>query len=257
MWSTVLHPQFSPRTPSTSLPAPNSTLSSLDPIGVLTPSVGRISWGGQKIKTFKTFVRSSSDQPKDNSEQANKPVTTLTDLIGKQEVEKQHRAYIAELMERHQKGIEKHPNRVKFDVSPNNDAFEDLLSYQQTLKDLLTDTQTDIAWKCKQMVGTEGPLKPDEPNCNGLSHDVPIDWGEGSVTPALLSLLATYNPVSCPIHAEDHELLDKTGCKQFKTIASRHKKLNGMANQAKLRSYSSAPKHMFGHEIPRQGIPTC
>ena len=95
---------------------------------------GEDSVGGQKIKTF---VRSSSDQPNDGSEQPNKPVTVLADLIGKtflmdkQEDGQKHRARITELVEGHQKDIEQHPDRIKFKVSMNNDKFEDLLSHRQ------------------------------------------------------------------------------------------------------------------------------
>ena len=59
------------------------------------------------------------------------------------------------------------------------------------------------------------------------------------------------NPVVCALYARDHGLLDTPGWKRFKKIANRHKKLICQVNQAKLRSYRSAPKYMFGYRIPR------
>ena len=59
------------------------------------------------------------------------------------------------------------------------------------------------------------------------------------------------NPVVCALYARDHGLLDTPGWKHFKKIANRHKKLIRNVNQAKLRSYRSAPKYMFGYRIPR------
>ena len=55
----------------------------------------------------------------------------------------------------------------------------------------------------------------------------------------------------CAIYAKENDLLDLPGWKRFKTIARRHKKYIRMVNQAKLRSYRTAPKYMFGCEVPR------
>ena len=55
----------------------------------------------------------------------------------------------------------------------------------------------------------------------------------------------------CALYAKEHGLLDTFGSKQFKKIANRHKKLICLVNQAKLQSYQSAPKYMFGYHIPR------
>ena len=66
-----------------------------------------------------------------------------------------------------------------------------------------------------------------------------------------LSVIAADDPVACAIYAKENDLLDQPGWKRFKSIARRHKKYIRMVNQAKLRSYRTAPKYMFGYEIPR------
>ena len=77
------------------------------------------------------------------------------------------------------------------------------------------------------------------------------DRSTGEVTTEPLTVIARDNPVVCALYAKDHGLLDKPGWKRFKKIANPHKKLICLVNQAKLRSYCSTPKYMFGYRIPR------
>jgi hypothetical protein len=64
-------------------------------------------------------------------------------------------------------------------------------------------------------------------------------------------VLAQDNPVTCALYAQEKGLLDLPGWKQFRNLARRQKKLFRMANQAKLCSFRTAPKYMYGIEIPR------
>jgi CRISPR/Cas system CSM-associated protein Csm4 (group 5 of RAMP superfamily) len=64
-------------------------------------------------------------------------------------------------------------------------------------------------------------------------------------------VIAKDNPVTCAIKAKENNLLHTNGWNQFKLIAKHQKKFNCMVNQAKLRSYNSAPKYKNGYEIPR------
>ena len=78
-----------------------------------------------------------------------------------------------------------------------------------------------------------------------------VEWEDGSTSAISLSIIAADDPVACAICAKENDLLDQPGWKRFKSIARRHKKYIRMVNQAKLRSYHTAPKYMFGYEIPR------
>ena len=49
-----------------------------------------------------------------------------------------------------------------------------------------------------------------------------------------LGIIAADDSVTCAIHANENNLLDKPGWRRFKRIAKRQKKLFRMANQAKL-----------------------
>ena len=214
--------------------------------------------GGQRIKTvIRSKEEDNSDTIYNESEGNQKPVAKLTDLIGKTflmdklEDGQQHRARITELLSGHEKDIDRHPERVKFKATMNNDQFEEILTYQQVLDHILKDETTEVVWKYKQIVGTQGPLKPSHPQYQGSKYNVLVEWEDGSTTSVPLSLLAADDPVACAIYAKENNLLEVDGWKRFKDIARRHKKYIRMVNQAKLRSYRSAPKYMFGYEVPR------
>ena len=71
------------------------------------------------------------------------------------------------------------------------------------------------------------------------------------VTDEPLALIAADDPVTCAIYAKDNGLLDEPSWKRFKKIAKHQKTFTRMANQAKLRSYRSAPRYKYGFEVPR------
>jgi hypothetical protein len=78
-----------------------------------------------------------------------------------------------------------------------------------------------------------------------------IEWETGETTTEPLSVIAASDPVTCAIYAKDKNLLEAPGWKRFKPIAKREKKFLRMVNQAKLRSYNTAPKYKYGFEVPR------
>jgi cytidylate kinase len=53
------------------------------------------------------------------------------------------------------------------------------------------------------------------------------------------------------VYAREHGLLDTPGWKRFKRIAKREKVLRRAVNQAKIRSFNTAPRFKYGYEIPR------
>jgi hypothetical protein len=78
-----------------------------------------------------------------------------------------------------------------------------------------------------------------------------VEWENGEITSEPLAIIAADDPVTCAIYARENDLLDQPGWKRFKGIAKRQKKLFRMANQAKLRSFRTAPKYMYGFEVPQ------
>ena len=66
-----------------------------------------------------------------------------------------------------------------------------------------------------------------------------------------LDQFAKDDPVSYAQYALDNDLLTTEEWKRFRHIAKNQKKLKRMVRQAKLRSYKTSPKYMFGFHIPR------
>jgi len=147
-----------------------------------------------------------------------------------------------------------HPSHLKFCYSVNDDEYEKVLSYQKVIDSIEKDEDNPIMWKFKRIVSHQGPLTPTSPGYNGSSYNVCIEWENGEVTGELLSTIAADNPVTCAIHARDYNLLDKPGWRRFCHLAKRQKKLFRMVNQAKLKSFRTAPRYKYGYEVPRDYI---
>ena len=78
-----------------------------------------------------------------------------------------------------------------------------------------------------------------------------MEWENGEITAEPLSIIAADDPITCATYAKDNGLLDTPGWKRFKRLAMRTKKFLRAVNQAKLRSYNTAPKFKYGFEVPR------
>jgi len=125
------------------------------------------------------------------------------------------------------------------------------MSYNDILAHIQQDEDSNIVWKFWCITSHEGLLKQNHPSYKGSSYNVLVEWENGEITSEPLGIIAADDPVTCAIYARDNNLLDLEGWKRFKGIAKREKKLLRMANQAKLRSYRTAPKYKFGYEVPR------
>jgi hypothetical protein len=112
------------------------------------------------------------------------------------------------------------------------------------LEYITKDKKSDITWKFRQIVSHKGPTQ-------GSQYDLLIEWENGEITKEPLKVIATDDPVTCAIYARENGLLDQPGWKRFWHIAKNEKKCTRMVNQAKLKSFNTAPKYKYGFEIPR------
>jgi hypothetical protein len=106
-------------------------------------------------------------------------------------------------------------------------------------------------WKYRCIKAHEGPLKKSHPNYKGSLYNVLIEWENEEITNEPLTIIAADDPVSCAIYGKKAGILEHDGWKRFKSIAKQQKKIFRMANQAKLRSFRTAPRYMYRFEIPR------
>jgi hypothetical protein len=186
------------------------------------------------------------------------PVFDSSDLIGKtflmdpQEDGQLFRARIVRAIEDHDGATAHNPSRVKFLCSINDDESEEIIAYNEILNYIENnESEGTTVWKFKRITGHEGPLIQSHQNYKGSSYNVMIEWENGEITAEPLSAIAKDDPVTCAIYAKDAGLLEVEGWKRFKALARRQKKLIRMVNQAKLRSYRTAPKYQYGFEVPK------
>ena len=134
----------------------------------------------------------------------------------------------------------------------NDDTIEEIFTYNELLDHINNSEEDDlIEWKFKAITAHEGPLPRSHPNYNGSPYNLTIEWENGEIINEPLNIIAADDPVSCAIYGRDNKLLDQAGWKRFKPLAKREKKLLRLQNQAKLRSYRTAPKYKFGYQHPR------
>ena len=157
---------------------------------------------------------------------------------------------IVDAVEDHIYSTQLERGHVKFKVAVG-DKYEDIMTYDQIISKVERELDDDVVWKFKRIVGHEGPLGKNHDNYKGSLYNVMIEWENGEISSEPLSVIAADDPVTCAIYARDNGLLDLDGWKRFKRLAKRQKQLYRMANQAKLRSYNSAPKFKYGFEVPR------
>ena len=204
------------------------------------------------IKSRKRNIGESS------TDQANTPVFSPHDLVGRtflkneEEDGQKHRVSIVSLVEDHERNVAENPTLIKFLCRRvDGDLAEEIITYNQILHFITRDEDTEVAWQFKRIVSHQGPLKPNHPDYNGSIYNVMIEWENGETSSESLTVFAADDPVPCAVYAKAHNLLEEPGWKRFKGIAKREKKLLRMVNQAKLRSYSTAPKYKYGYEVPR------
>mgnify|MGYP006357956311 FL=1 len=204
---------------------------------------------------------SASDLPKNpvlkskvditSGEESTKPaIFNPQELVGRsflmdvQDNGERHRATIVEVLEDHETNVKLNPTRLKFRVSVNNEQYEDMLTYAKVVDYINNDDECDVIWKFKRIISHHIPKGENQ-------YYVKIEWETGEVTDEPLSQIARDSPAECALYAQENNLLDTPGWKRFKRMATRHKKLLRMVNQAKLSSFRHATKYMFGYEIPK------
>ena len=197
------------------------------------------------------------NEDKENGEKPS-AVFNPEDLVGRtflldpQEDGQRFRARIVKLIEDHEESVEENPTKLKFVISVNDDKAEEIITYNKLLDYLAKqDEDNEVVWKFRRIVSHQGPLKPGDKDYKGSNYNVMIEWETGEITSEPLKLIAADDPVTCAIYAKEHGLLDQPGWKQFKFIAKREKVFTRMVNQAKLRSFNTAPRYKYGFEVPR------
>jgi hypothetical protein len=150
------------------------------------------------------------------------------------------RGKIVQLIDDHESSLADNPTRIQFRVSVNNDKADKIITYNKMLEYITKDKESDIMWKFQRIISHE---------VQGSQITLLIEWENGEITKEPLRIIAADDPVTCAIYARENGLLDQPGWKQFKHIAKNEKNFTRMVNQAKLKSFHTAPKYKYDYEI--------
>ena len=132
---------------------------------------------------------------------------------------------------------------INFILDIGNGKVEELISYNQLHENLETAQDNDLGmdqelFKCRAIIGHQGPLKATDPDWKGSIYNVQVEWETGEVTFEPLSVIADDDTVTCTAYAMTC-LLWKDGV--------------GSGTLAKeiIRQVRRSQTFMFGYLIPR------
>ena len=162
-----------------------------------------------------------------------------------------HRAKIVEILQQDDALRQRHPDLVRFRCTVGNDEFEEVVAYNDLLDYIEKDEFQEGVWKFKQIIGHEGPLRKGHPDHKGSLYNVQVLWETGETSWEPLHLIKKCDPVTLAIYAKEKGLLSTDGWKGFRRLAKRHKVVTRLLNQAKLKSFRTAPRYKFGFLVPR------
>jgi len=169
------------------------------------------------------------------------------------------RARVVRKIVQHDEDIENHPDKIKFLLSVGEDKADMIATYNDVLELLDDEIQRDIDreengetyWKFTEIVGHQGPLKKGDKGYMGSRYNLMVSWSTGEITYEPLAIIGKDAPVEVARYLRDHNLLDEPGCKRFKRLARRDKKMIRLINQARLRSVRRDPIYQYGYQVPR------
>jgi hypothetical protein len=130
------------------------------------------------------------------------PVIDPSELIGRtflmdKEDGQQHRARILNVIDEeeickrigeHERELFRQPGHVQFVCSVNDDAYEEILSYNELMDYIEKDEQQhqdkdgNGFWNFKHIVGHEGPFRTSDPEYKGSRYNVLVEWENGEIT---------------------------------------------------------------------------
>ena len=172
-------------------------------------------------------------------------------LLDEQEDGSRFRATIVEAIDKMNDELNAQPERIRFRVSINDDQFEELMTYQQILDHIEKDESQEVYWRFTKIFAHQGPLCSDDDDYKGSLYNVGVERENGERRYEPLKVVAADDPVICAQYALDNGLLNVDGWKRFRKLAKRQKVMLRQVRQAKLRSYRTSIKYMFGFQVPR------
>ena len=140
----------------------------------------------------------------------------------------------------------------QFKIKYDRNQVEDTMGYNEIMNYIHRD-ETDeqgTEWKFRKILGHR-PVTTRDPAYRNSLFNVSVEWENGEITEEGLTWMIEQDPLIMSKYAMEHQLLETDGWKKLKRFARRTKLLERLIKQAKLRSYRTSPKFMYGFQVPR------
>ena len=129
-------------------------------------------------------------------------------------------------------------DQLRFKLKIDGDQLDDLISYNQLMEYLEDKTDTgpleDGFYRFKCIIDHKRPYTSSDPEYNGSSYNLLIEWETGEQTWEPLSNIIASDPYTCAVYAKEHNLLNTPGWKK-----------------SKYRQVRASRKYKHGWEVPR------
>ena len=146
-------------------------------------------------------------------------------------------------------------DQLRFKLKIDGDQLDDLISYKQLMEYLEDKTDTgpleDGLYRFKCIKDHKGPYTSSDPEYNGSSYNLLIEWETGEQTWEPLSNTIASDPYTCAVYAKEHNLLNTPGWKLLKKHARTARRLIGTLKKSKYRQARVSRKYKHGWEVPR------
>ena len=146
-------------------------------------------------------------------------------------------------------------NQLRFKLKIDEDQLDDLISYNQLMEYLEDKTDTgpleDGLYRFTCIKDHKGPYTSSDPEYNGSSYNLLIEWETGEQTWEPLSNIIASDPNTCAVYAKEHNLLNTPGWKLLKRHARTARRLIRTLKTSKYRQARASRKHKHGWEVPR------
>ena len=146
-------------------------------------------------------------------------------------------------------------DQLRFKLKIDGDQLDDLISSNQLMEYLEDKTDTgpleDGLYRFKCIKDHKGPYTSSDPEYNGSSYNLLIEWETGEQTWEPLSNIIASDPYTCAVYAKEHDLLNTPGWKLLKRHARTARRLIRTLKKSKYRQARASRKYKHGWEVPR------
>ena len=146
-------------------------------------------------------------------------------------------------------------DQLRFKLKIDGDQLDDLISYNQLMEYLEDKTDTgpleDGLYRFKCIKDHKGPYTSSDPEYNGSSYNLFIEWETGEQTWEPLSNIIASDPYTCAVYAKEHDLLNTPGWKLLKRHTRTARRLIRTLKKSKYRQARASRKYKHGWEVPR------